>query len=257
MPPVGCRWGAGGWKCYHKRAMTKAVFFDLYGTLAGFRPSRYEIQSAACAEFGIQVTPDGIVRGYARADAYMAEQNTIRPLRERGGEGRDRFMAEYERMVLRGCDVDVTPERALEIWRRIRRVPYDLAPFDDVVPALELLKSRGLALGLISNMNRDGGELAATLGLAAFLDFTVTSADVGAEKPHPAIFRAALARAGVAPHEAVHVGDQPASDVEGARRVGIRPVLMDRDGNHPAFQDCPRIESLAELPRLLESEGVL
>ena len=54
---------------------TKAVFFDMYNTLAGFRPSRYEVQSEACREFGIEVTPAGIVQGYAAADAYMTEQN--------------------------------------------------------------------------------------------------------------------------------------------------------------------------------------
>ena len=51
--------------------MVKAVFFDVYNTLAGFQPSRYEIQSRACADFGIKVTPEGILTGYAVADAYM------------------------------------------------------------------------------------------------------------------------------------------------------------------------------------------
>ena len=75
-------WTHGG--CYHKLAMIKAVFFDLYGTLAGFYPSRYEIQSTACADFGIQVTPEGILAGYALADVHMADQNAVRPLRKLG-----------------------------------------------------------------------------------------------------------------------------------------------------------------------------
>ena len=241
--------------CYDECAMIRAVFFDLYGTLAGFRPSRYKIQSAACSQFGIEVTPDGILKGYALADAYMAEQTAIRPLRERDSEGRNRFFAEYESLVLRGCGVEVTPEQALKIWRSVRQLPYDLAPFDDVVPALELLRSRGLTLGLISNMNRNGNELAGGLGLASHLDFAVTSLQVRAEKPDPAIFRAALAKAGVEPPEAVHVGDQLTSDVEGARRAGISPVLLDRDGNHVDYTACPRIEGLAELPPLLERKG--
>ena len=45
----------------------KVVFFDMYNTLAGFRPSRYEVQSEACRDFGIEVTPAGIVEGYAAA----------------------------------------------------------------------------------------------------------------------------------------------------------------------------------------------
>ena len=239
-------------QCYHRCAMIKAVFFDLYGTLAGFSPSRYDIQSRACAEFGIQVTPDGILKGYAAADAYMTEENAVRPVRLRDTGGRDQFFAEYQRRVLKGSGVDVTPERALEIFRRVRQLPYSLAAFDDVVPALEQLKARGLTLGLISNIDRDGSELAKDLGLTPYLDLTVTSAEAKAEKPHPEIFRMALKKADAAPEEAMHVGDQPTSDVEGALGAGISPVLLDRDGNHPGFDRCPRIEGLLELPPLLD-----
>ena len=232
--------------------MIKAIFFDMYGTLAGFQPSRYEVQSRACADFGIEVTPEGILRGYAAADAYMDEQNSLSPIRLRSPDQSDEFFAEYERLVLQGSGVEVTPERALEIFRRLRQIPYKLVPFDDVVPALEQLKSRGLTLGLISNIDRDGADLAESLGLTAYLDLSVTSVEVGAEKPDPAIFRAALARAEASPEEAVHVGDQPKSDVEGALATGIRPVLLDRDGNHVDYKLCLRIESLLELPALLK-----
>ena len=45
----------------------------------------------------------------------------------------------------------------------------------------------------------------------------------------------------------MHVGDQPASDVAGAVRAGIAPVLLDRDGIHRGYDRCPRIETLEEL----------
>ena len=232
--------------------MVKAVLFDVYNTLAGFQPSRYEIQSRACADFGIKVTPEGILTGYAVADAYMNAENAVSPLRLRDRQGKDDFFGEYERLVLRGSGVDVTQEKALQIFRRVRQVPYRLAPFDDVVPALEQLRSRGLKVGMISNIDREGSELAASLGLTCHLDFTITSLEVGADKPAPAIFHAALAKAGVEPREAVHVGDQPTSDVEGALGIGISPVLLDRDRLHVEFDRCPRIESLLELAGLLE-----
>ena len=233
--------------------MIKAVFFDLYGTLAGFHPSRYEIQSTACADFGITVTPEGILAGYALADVHMADQNAVSPLRTLDRERRRQFFTEYERLVLQGAGVEVTAERASEIWRRVRQIPYELTRFDDVLPAMDQLKAQGLTLGVISNINRDGAELAEELGLTPYLDFTVTSVEVGAEKPHPPIFLAALAKAGVEPNESFHVGDQLTSDIDGARGVGINPVLLDRDGNHGNVPDCPRIESLMELPALLAS----
>ena len=62
--------------------MIKAIFFDLYGTLAGFKPSRYEIQSAACANFGITLTEQGVLKGYGQADSFMTEQNKTYPLRQ-------------------------------------------------------------------------------------------------------------------------------------------------------------------------------
>jgi putative hydrolase of the HAD superfamily len=231
--------------------MIKAVFFDLYGTLAGFRPSRYEIQSTACSQFGITVTPKGVLKGYALADAYMAEQSAIQPLRERDQQARDQFFAEYERRVMEGAGVDVSTAQADEIWRRVRQLPYELERFDDALPTLEQLKERGLTLGLISNMNQDGASLAESMGLSTVLDFAVTSAEVGSAKPHPPIFLAALGRSGARPDEAVHVGDQVTSDIDGASNVGISPVLLDRDRNHPDITRCPRIETLSELPELL------
>lgn len=240
-------------RCYHKPAMITAVFFDLYGTLAGFSPSRYQIQSEACADFGIEVTPEGITAGYALADAYMAQRNAVDPLRTLDDGARDRFFAEYERRVLAGSGVEIDAEKALRIWRRVRKVPYEMARFDDVLPAIDILKSQVLTLGLISNMNQDGTELMESMGLTPYLDFAVTSMEVGAEKPHAPIFLAALRKAGVDPGQAVHVGDQLSSDVEGATAVGINPVLLDRDGNHRDYDGCPRIESLMELPALLPS----
>ena len=231
--------------------MITAVFFDLYGTLAGFQPDRFQIQSRACAEFGIDVTPAGILRGYALADAFMAEQNAALPVRLLGRDARDEFFAEYERRVLAGCGVEVSVNRAGEIWKAVRRVPYQMERYDDVLPAMDLLKQLGLVLGLISNMNAPAWELADNMGLSSYLDLAVTSGEVGSEKPHSPIFHEALRRANVEPGDAVHVGDQLTSDVEGASNVGINPVLLDRDGNHVGFTEFPRIETLMELPALL------
>jgi putative hydrolase of the HAD superfamily len=85
------------------------------------------------------------------------------------------------------------------------------------------------------------------LGIADLVDFTVTSAEVGSEKPQPPIFLKALSRAGVEPGEAIHVGDQYQNDVVGARNVGINPVLLDRENVYSGIKDCPRILKLTEI----------
>ncbi len=232
--------------------MITAVFFDLYGTLAGFRPSRYEIQSEALADFGISVTPQGILSGYHLADAFMSYQNATKPVRSLSREENRIFFAEYERRVLRGAGVEVSQDEAWQIWRRIRKIDYGLALFDDTIPVLEKCRQMGLTVGLVSNMNQSGDELAGSIGLLPYLDFSITSHEVGAEKPSPIIFERALERAGARPENAVHVGDQLTSDVAGAENAGISPVLLDRDGNHRHYTAQPRIEELSELPELLE-----
>ncbi len=233
--------------------MIRAVFFDLYGTLVGFSPSRFEIQSTACADFGITLTPEGVLRGYRLADAFMAEQNRVRPLRSLSEAEREDFFARYEQRVLRGAGTEVTVERAGEVWRRVRQVPYGMALFDDVAPTLDTLRSQGLTLGVVTNMNRGSREILAEFGLEGRVDFAVTSIEARSEKPHAPIFREALRRASAEPEEVVHVGDQLESDVEGARRVGIAPVLLDRDGNHPDYTGCARIEGMGELVGVLET----
>ena len=231
----------------------KAVFFDMYGTLAGFRPSRYEVQSEACGRFGIDVTPEGITAGYALADAFMARQNSVSPVRLLGPADTEKFFAEYERLVLRGAGVDVTTERALKVWRAVGQMTYGFAAFDDAAPVLDALAERGLVVGMITNIDSDGAGLAASIGLTGRLDVIVTSSEVQAEKPSRRIFDEALRRAGVDARDAVHVGDQPTTDIDGALGAGLAAVLIDRDGNHPAFHRCPRIHSLSELPAVLDA----
>ena len=234
-------------------SMVRAVLFDVYGTIAGWSPSRFQLQKRACAAFGIgdAVTPEGIVKGYASADAFMAAENAARPLRLRDQQGRDEFFAEYERLVLKGCGIEVSLELASRIFKRLSEMPSKLAPFDDVVPAMIVLRERGLTLGLISNMNMSGADLLSDLGLAGHVDFAVTSGEIGVEKPNPLAFQTALERAGVGPDEALMVGDQPGSDIVGAANVGIASVLIDRDGNLPDYDACPRITTLEELPPLI------
>ena len=234
--------------------MIKAVFFDFYNTLVCFWPPLDEIQQASCRELGLTVTKKGIRGGYALADEFMSSENAKTPLADRSSVERDRFFVEYERLILKGAGVDVSLGLAQQVWQLAIQVPKDLDLFDDVLPALELLKGRGIILGVISNLRRDMDELCKRLGLDSYLDFCVTSSDAGAEKPHPPIFRAALERAHVDPGEAVHVGDQYQADVQGASAVGIVPVLLDRDGWYPNVDDCTRIASLPELDRLLDDK---
>ena len=240
------------WKCYYIDDMKKAVFFDLYGTLAGFSPSRYQIQSEACRGFNIGLTEGGILKGYALADQFMAEQNKTQPLRLMSDDQKLEFFSKYEQKILQECGFKVDLTTASRIWEAIREIPYDMKIYDDVVPCLDMLKLDGLVVGIISNMNISGLDLINKFHLSASVDFAVTSLEVGLEKPHKRIFEEALSRSEADSYEAVHVGDQIESDVIGAKNAGLQPILLDRDGNHIGYKKCPRIETMKALKGVLD-----
>lgn len=126
---------------------------------------------------------------------------------------------------------------------------------------LEALRSRGLRLGLVSNafdpawlLHRDLEQM----GLAERLDFAVFSSEVGKRKPHPAIFERALEALGVAPEEALFVGDRLYEDVRGAAELGmstIQAVWFRADehpeGAEPDYQAFTQMDVLNVADRLL------
>jgi putative hydrolase of the HAD superfamily len=138
-----------------------------------------------------------------------------------------------------GCALEMT-----RAWEHAHH--FDL--FDDVLPSLQDLRSRGLKLGLLSNTARDLDVFAEHHGLD--VDAVLTSRQHGKTKPHESIFRRLLELLDVAPGEAAMVGDTVEDDVEGARAVGMRAVLLDRDGRHPEIED--RLTDLRELSAFLQ-----
>lgn len=227
--------------------MIRAAFFDLYNTLVRFEPPRQVLQALGCAEFGIHIEPEAIRRSYWVADDFMSLENARFSIQQRSAEERRQFWAEYEATLLRAAGAEVSTELAGQVFTRIRQIDRRLVLFDDVLPTLDAVKSRGLVLGLLSNLDQGVEELCRELGLDRYLDFCLVSLEVGAEKPHPPIFLTALERAAVDASEALHVGDQYHSDVVGARGVGISPLLLDREDVLEHINDCPRITSLAQV----------
>ena len=231
--------------------MIKAIFLDFYNTLVRFWPPLDQIQQASCREIGLNVTEEGINRGYAIADVFFNRENEKQSLADRSDDERLDFFSHYEQMILEEAGLPVSLDLAAQIWQLAISVPKDFVPYDDVIPVISKLHEHGYKLGVLSNLRRDMQTLCQNLGLDQFLDFYVSSVDVGAEKPDPAVFLAALSKANVEASEAVHVGDQRRSDVVGAQRVGIHPVLLDRGGWHKDITDCVRINNLNELEPLL------
>ena len=151
----------------------------------------------------------------------------------------------------RGPRVDECSREIYREWAACQH--FEL--YDDVPAVLRQLSESGLRVGLISNTHRCLASFQSHFELQGLISATVSSSDHGLMKPHPSIFSSALQLLGVAPAEAVMVGDSLRQDIEGALNVGMRAILLNRGDNAaPAVvgdHRVPVIRSLRELPDLV------
>jgi len=231
----------------------KAIFFDWFNTLARYEPPREELHSQALREFGIEVSPEKILPGVLTADMYFFDENANSPVEKRDRKERAEVYTRYQKIILSEAGVKADQELLAKVLNKVEQLfkGITFTLFDDVLSTLETLKKQRFTLGLLTNLAQDMNPLCHKLGLEPYLDFVVTPQQVGADKPEPPIFLAALDRAKVEASQAVHVGDQYKLDVVGARRVGINPILIDRYDLYPEVSDCSRIRDLTELAQYL------
>jgi putative hydrolase of the HAD superfamily len=161
-----------------------------------------------------------------------------------------------ERMGGSGPNLD---RCAAEVYREWA-VCHHFKLYDDVLPTFRDLRMKGLRLGLISNTHRSLGDFASHFELDGLVSGWVSSSEHGFNKPHPSIFRTALNLLGVEAGEAVMVGDSYRHDIEGARSVGMRGILLRRsaapeDALRPGGVSLPPdvavVRSLSGVPPLL------
>ena len=147
-----------------------------------------------------------------------------------------------------GPGLDDVAQEIFDDWNQ----HHHFTLYEDVPLAVAWLQERGIKTGLISNTARCLRTFQDHFELAGVFTVAVSSSAHGFMKPHPSIFKAALAQMGVGPTEAVMVGDSLLHDVIGARRAGMRGVLLARGARaRPSEPDFDVISSLAELPALL------
>jgi putative hydrolase of the HAD superfamily len=219
----------------------KAVLFDVDFTL--FRPGPElgpEGYRRVGERHGLVLDPDRYAG--ARVDAIATLQQNHELVHD------EEIWIAFTEDIVRGMGGDAEGSRAcaVEIVRRWEiHANFDL--YDDAIPLLEALRAHELRIGLISNGQRDLEAFARHHALD--VDVAVGSKTHGRTKPHASIFETALASLGVAAVETVMVGDSYADDIEGARALGMRAILLDREGLHPHEPD--RIAGLGALPAAL------
>lgn len=225
--------------------MTRAVFFDVDFTLiypgpmfqgAGYRDF--------CAQYGNEVDPATFEQAVASASSVLDAQ---------GGLYDPAVFIAYTRRIIEGMGgsgpaVDAASRDIYDAWAAC----HHFSMYDDVPDVLRELHRAGMKIGLISNTQRCLSSFARHFELEGLFTVALSSYEHGYMKPHPSIFEAALRATCARPEEAVMVGDSYAHDIEGARRIGMRAVLVSRAGRaEPVPEDVPVISSLRPLPALL------
>jgi putative hydrolase of the HAD superfamily len=149
-----------------------------------------------------------------------------------------------------GCGPDVG-SAARDIYEQWAAC-HHFVLYDDVPDVLRALHAGGLKIGLISNSHRCFRSFQSHFELDGLFSVTVSAAAHGYMKPHRSIFETALRQAAAEPAESVMVGDSLAHDVEGARQLGMRAVLVSRGTPVECCPpDVPVIRNLRELIPLL------
>ncbi|MDY6794519.1 MAG: HAD family hydrolase [Actinomycetota bacterium] len=233
------------------RSRVKAVFFDAGNTLLTPHPSVEEVCMEVMKRQGFDASVEDIRRGLEISESYYEqrywEDDTFWASED---EAADMWSRMYALLM---------EEAGVEDSMVMGRMLYDefgdgerWILYSDVLPAMQRLHAEGIRMGIVSNWDVRLPGLCHHLGLSRYLDFVISSANLGRIKPEASIFHAALGRMGVSASDVVHVGDHYYADVLGARAAGIRPVLLDR-GGWVEGADCTVITTLEELPDLVFS----
>ncbi len=217
-------------------ASLKAVLFDAGNTLLFLDHDR--MAAAVGAVLGVPLDPQRLAgaAGYAARAAERAR-----------GIDRDRARVYLEALF---AGAGVPAARMGDVGDCLRRLHGEGHLWCRLAPgtreALDRLRAGGLRLGVVSNSDGRVEEALIAAGLRDCFDVVLDSALLGVEKPDPAIFLAALGALGVAPSDALYVGDLYDVDVVGARAAGMEAVLLVPDAAGPG-PDCRRFTSISAL----------
>ena len=224
---------------------TRAVFFDVDFTLIHPGPAFLgHGYREFCARHGIDVDAALFERAVAAASSLLDTK---------GGPYDPEIFIEYTSRIIegmggRGPAVEAASRDIYAEWA----LCHHFTLYDEVPDVLRDLHAEGYKIGLISNTQRSLTAFEQHFALEGLFAVAISSSDHGFMKPHPSIFTEALRRADVEPPEAVMVGDSLPHDIEGARRLGIRGVLVARSGlSANAPPHIPVIRTLRDLKPLL------
>jgi 2-haloalkanoic acid dehalogenase type II len=218
----------------------RAIIFDLDNTLWDVYPVILRAEHAM-HDFLRQHYP----RVTGQHDLHSMRDVRARMALEHPAMGHDFTWLRLEALRHHAREAGYGDDMADEAFQVFYRARNEVTLYDDVRPTLDVLV-RDYRLFVISNGNAD----LALCGLGDYFESALAARDAGMMKPDPRIFAMLLERAGLDARDAVHVGDDPEADVEGARAAGVEPVWLNRDATpwtRPSPPPALTIKGLDEL----------
>lgn len=203
------------------------VFFDAGGTLLRTARPVGETYVRVAGHYGIEADAEEIHQGFLRAWKELKPRDPVEGARVMDDRAwwREVVRQSWAEASLPGSfPFDAYFEEVYAVFER----PELWRVYPEVEGVLHTLRDRGVRCGILSNWDRRLRTVLQSLELAPFFDTMVISSEVGAEKPHPRIFRAAEAASGRDAERLVLWGDDPDMDAAGARAAGWRVDLVDR-----------------------------
>jgi HAD superfamily hydrolase (TIGR01549 family) len=235
----------------------RALSLDVGWTLAYPHASMWEIFADLCSGAGVRTSPEAceqLVRGLWSAGSEHAEQRFREGARysDSDAEFAGLFL-QMGRMIFAQMGVAGGHEELMQRFLQRFWNEENWSAFPEVADVLAALRARGVRLGVLSNAPSNLPSFLDRLGLTPYLDFVVVSAVEGVKKPDRRIFETTLSRAGVAPHETLHVGDMYLEDVVGGRAAGLNTLLMER-GKRALFPSFRESEGRSIEPRAIVND---
>jgi putative hydrolase of the HAD superfamily len=219
-----------------------AIVFDAVGTLIEPNPPVADVYAEATRRQGVELD-----RALVKARFHQYFRNDeVDEMRGPMVTDEATEFRRWRRIVSNVIPEVPNPDRAFfELWDHFSR-PEAWRTFPDVAPALAFLTARNVPIRIASNF--DARLRAVVRGLTELANCAanlVISSEVGFRKPHTAFYQATCTSLRLPPERVLFVGDDLENDVVGARRAGLRGVLLDRHRLRP--EEEPSVPDLAAL----------
>lgn len=211
-------------------APLRAILFDAAGTLFHLPQGVGYHYAIAGRDVGLSLDPPAVDRAFAAAWKRMPRRESTRAPREDDDKGWWRALVEQVLADVAPATHELDRDAFFEAAYGHFAEAGVWELFPDVLEALEALRPH-YRLAVVSNFDGRLRMIVEQLGISRYFDQVVISSEVGADKPDRFIFERALALLGVAPAEALHVGDDPGHDWEGASAAGLRVFKLERPRN--------------------------